>query len=237
MPDSRYRGQAAGERFDPTTTEAFPSTCVTQLTLVRHGEVEEQESRVVRGQLDVPLSDEGRRQGRLLVDWCARAEPAPDVLLGSDLSRCADLARAFGAAFGLEPRLVPELREQSMGRWQGRTWAQVQEEHGRAVNDYWDDYVDARPPEGESLRDLYVRVGEFWDQALAEHAGRRILAVTHIGVIRSLLCRLLGIAPSEALRFAPAAGSVTQVLVSDAGAVLNTFGERPWLFLEPPEGP
>lgn len=230
MSRSSFRGQEAGEVLDPTTAEVLPCTTVTALTLVRHGEVEGAGRRVVRGQLDAPLSGEGRRQGELLARWCARSEPAPAALLSSDLSRCSELAAELGRGWDLEVETRPELREQDMGSWQGRTWEEVQAQHGRAVHDYWDDYVDARPPGGESLRDVYRRAGATWDELAARWRGQSVVVVTHIGVIRCLLCRFLSLPPSQALRFAPASASLTQVLISDAGAVLNTLGERPWLF-------
>ena len=64
---------------------------------------------------------------------------------------------------------------------------------------------------------------------VAERAGQRLWVVTHVGVVRTLLCHLLGVPVSDALRFAPAVASHTGVLHSEAGAVLTSFGERPWL--------
>lgn len=223
-------GQSASERFDPTTTEAFVETAVTRFVLIRHGAVDEQRRRVVRGQLDLPTSACGREQAQRVARWLGRHEPAPARLFTSDLLRCRELAEPCAAAWGVEPIPAPELREQSMGAWQGLTWEEVQRRYGTAINDYWDDYVNARPPGGESLADLDARVGAFLERIATDHAGERLVLVTHIGPIRCLVCRLFGLGLDQALRFAPAAGSVTQVLHSAPGAVLETFGERPWRF-------
>jgi len=221
-------GQAADGGFDPTTIAIMPSEQVTRLHLFRHGEVREFEERVVRGQLDVPLSARGAQQNARLARWFAATEARPDRLYASDLGRCRELADGLGTAVGLEPVLDARLREQDMGRWQGRTWREITAEDGPRVTAYWNGYETTAPPGGESLADMHERVGSVWAELRARHAGGSLAVVTHVGPIRSLLCRLLDVPLSQALRFAPAVASHTCVLVSEAGAVLTAFGERAW---------
>ena len=45
-------------------------------------------------------------------------------------------------------------------------------------------------------------------------------------MIRALLCHWLGLPPGEALRFSPAVASHTEVVVADAGVVVEALGER-----------
>lgn len=223
-------GQAAGTSFDPATSEIMPDAWVTHVHLLRHGEVAELERRCVRGQMDVPLSAAGREQSRLLADWFVTAEPACDRIFASDLSRCAHLGELLAARAGLPLETTDRLREQDMGRWQGSDWQTITEWDGERVTAYWNDYVDTRPPEGESFRDLSERAGAWWDGILEPCKGQRIAVVSHAGFIRVLLCRLFGVPLADALRLSPATASHTSLLVSQAGAVLSTFGERPWLF-------
>ena len=223
-------GQAAGPEFDSPTRGVMPESWVTRLHLLRHGEVARFEERVVRGQSEVPLSEEGRAQGRLLVEWLARYEAAPDRIVGSDLRRCSELGEALAARYGLEYEVDARLREQHMGRWQGQTWATATQEDEQLVRAYWDDYLHTAPPGGESFAQLVERVAAWWRSARDASQGRRIFVVTHVGVIRALTCTLLDVPAEQALRLAPATASHTSFVVSAAGAVLNTFGERPWLF-------
>ena len=227
---SASRGQAFTGVFDPATSAILPSSRVTHVHLLRHGEVADLARRVVRGQIDVELSPRGRAQHAALVAWFARHEPRPDVVIASDLARCRELAQALGAAVERTPAIDPRLREQSMGSWEGRTWGEITAAEPDLVRAYWDDYFRARPSGGESLADLDRRIAGWWSATLAAHAGGRIVVVTHIGVIRVLLCRLLGIEGDQALRFAPATASHTAVLIGEAGAVVEAFGERPWSY-------
>lgn len=223
------RGQAAGESFDPTSSAAFPSTRVTRLALLRHGEVESMDQRVLWGQADVRLSPEGERQSAELARWYAESERRPELLFSSDLQRCARLARDLGARIGLEPEFVPALREQQLGAWQGRTWGEITRGELGLVRAYWSDYAHTRPPGGESLADVSARVHAWWDAQRARTEGRAVALVTHVGVIRTILCQALRHPLEEALRFAPATASHSALILSEAGAVLTSFGERPWL--------
>jgi len=223
-------GQAAGVEFDPATREVMRDQWVTRLHLLRHGAVARLEQRVVRGQADEPLSDEGRLQSRQLARWLAEHEPAPDRIVGSDLGRCRELGLDLAARVQLEYESDVALREQDMGRWQGRTWAAVTEADAELVKSYWDDYVHTAPPGGESFAELVERAAGWWRSTADACVGRRLWVVTHVGVIRALTSTLLGLPPEQALRLAPATASHTSFLVSAAGAVLTSFGERPWLF-------
>jgi alpha-ribazole phosphatase len=109
-----------------------------------------------------------------------------------------------------------------MGAWEGRTWAELSEADGAAVTAYWDDYVNARPTGGESWREAAARVVRTWE-ALGALEGRLVVC-THVGPIRALLCHWLGLGPEQGLRFAPAYGTETRVLLADAGAVVERIG-------------
>lgn len=202
---------------------------MTTLHLLRHGDVSDLGERRARGQLDVPLTALGLQQHDRLADWFVGCEPRPDRILSSDLSRCRALADQLAARLDLPVEVNAALREQSMGDFEGRQWDEITRELGPAINDYWDDYFGSRPPNGESLSDLHERVGAWWNSVRDELAGKRVVIVCHVGVIRSLCCHFLRIPPDEALRFAPAVASHTRVLLAAPGAVLETFGERPWL--------
>lgn len=226
-------GQSAGTRFGAATRAVMPQDGVARLVLLRHGEVEGFERRIVRGQIDLPTTARGREQHAQLAAWLARREPAPDLVVSSDLSRCRDLAERVAEACGAPLELLPDLREQSMGAWEGLEWNEVSRREGTRINDYWDDYFNAAPTGGEAMAAMFARVVALWRARRAAWTGRTVAVVTHVGPIRALLCELLGLPGTEALRFAPAIASATEVLVSEPGAVVNTLGERPWTFAPP----
>jgi broad specificity phosphatase PhoE len=207
--------------FDKPTMRIIPSARVVRAHLFRHGEVAG--SRVCRGQYDAALSPRGDAQSEAAAAWFARTFPAPDVVVSSDLGRCLALARRLSPA----PVLAPALREQDMGRWDGRGWEALTVEDPVGTTAYWNDYVHARPPGGETYGECFARAAAWWDAQ--DFGDQRIVLVTHIGVIRALVCHWLGMPPTEALRWAPAYASHSRVLLAEAGAVVESFGETAFL--------
>lgn len=204
--------------FDAATQRILPSARLCRVHLFRHGEVQGGTGRYCRGQADVPLSARGMEQARAAVAWYAGRHPPPDRVFSSDLGRCRSLAERFG----LPVELVPALREQHMGAWDGRTWEELTLADPEGTLAYWGDYVNARPPGGESFGEVYARATAWWEQVAPEG---RVVVVTHIGVIRALLCHWLGLGPGEALRWAPGYATHSRVLLAEAGAVVESFGE------------
>ena len=240
QPDSPGT-EPANDHYDEVSRAAMPDDFVTRLYLVRHGEVEGMRAREVRGQRDVGLSKRGEEQHAVLADWLAeelappgdpRAAKRPLTLLTSDLSRCRLLAEELaeglarrGAQAAVE--VEPALREQHMGAWQGQSWESITAREGSAINDYWDDYWNAAPPDGESMAAMAARVCGWWEAGSAALAGRDVIVVTHAGPIRALLASFLGVPGEQALRFAPPPATASVVAYSAAGFVLEALGLGP----------
>jgi alpha-ribazole phosphatase len=104
-----------------------------------------------------------------------------DRIVTSPLGRCRRLAEHLGAALGAPVAVEDDWREIDFGAWEGRAWSAIP----RAEIDAWAaDLLDARPHGGESVAMLLARTR----RALAGCGGnRRIVAVTHAGVIRAAL--------------------------------------------------
>ena len=73
---------------------------------------------------------------------------------------------------------------------------------------------DARPPEGESLRDLYWRVADFAGDVLAPGGPQEVAIVAHGGTLRVLTAYLRGI-PVERMAWEPIGNGCIVRLQSD----------------------
>ena len=214
-------------QFDAVTQSALPSAEVTHLHLLRHPHVETGGRRLAYGHTDFPLSAQGLRDADALVAFALTRLPRPDGVLCSDLQRCLVVAERLAAGFGVPLAADPALREQHMGDWEGAAWEDLTRQDEPAIQAYWNDYLHAAPPGGESLAQLAARIEAWWLGAQRWLSGRRWIVVTHVGPIRALTCRLMGLPLDQALRLPPARSSHSHLLVADAGAVLEVFGERP----------
>ena len=180
-----------------------------KLLLLRHGEVQAggPEKRFI-GQSDPPLSETGRRQAR---NWADRFQELPmDRIVSSDLDRCLQTARIIAAGGPPTVTPMPALREIHLGRWEKMTFAQVESRWPDAFMQRGRDLEKFRPPDGESFADLRQRVIPVFHQ-LADHPARSTLVVGHAGVIRVILCHLLGMPPANLFRLAQDHGALNLI--------------------------
>jgi alpha-ribazole phosphatase len=119
-------------------------------------------------------------------------------VISSPARRCRRLAESFGAPVSVDAR----LQELDFGAWDGRAWDDLP----RPALDRWcDDFVNARPPGGESFAALIARAEAFVADLTT---GGTVVAVTHAGVIRALLAPRRGLAYTDAFGIAVPPGSL-----------------------------
>lgn len=167
-----------------------------RLLLLRHGDIGEAFRGRYLGQSDPPLSHRGREQAAW---WAGElAGIGLQRILTSDLGRARTTAEIIAQGRELVPRLVPALREIDLGAWEGLERSQVARRWPEAHSARGRDLAGFRPPEGESFADLADRV---WPviAALSREPGPS-LVVTHAGVIRVVVCRLMGAPLQEIFR-------------------------------------
>jgi len=159
--------------------------------LLRHGEVRSPPGgKRYIGWQDLPLNRIGLEQAAA---WATYFEALGlDEICCSDLIRCRETADIIGRRCSLEARALPELREVRLGQWEGKSFEEVKTRYPQAFQARGEQIADHRPPGGESFRDLLNRTWPVFE-ALVRRPGNRTLVVTHAGVIRVLLCRLLGL--------------------------------------------
>lgn len=168
------------------TTASSPG----RIYLLRHGAVRSvQAGKRYTGAQDIALSDIGLAQARAWAEYFAGA--GLQGVFSSDLVRCLETARIIGSRCTLTPKVLPEFREVCLGAWEGQRFETVARSDPQAYQQRGDHIADHRPPGGESFRDLLGRVWPVFEGVSRRSCGP-VLIVTHAGVIRVLLCRLLG---------------------------------------------
>ena len=193
---------------------------MSAIYLIRHGEIPQSAPRRFVGQTDLPLTDRGRAQREAVAAFLQGR--GVGRLLCSPLSRCMESARIVGAALGLEPEVVPDLREICLGSWEGLTVEEVRERFPGRYEARGRNIAGFRPPGGESFADLQRRAWPAFETASESPVPLAIVA--HGGVNRVLLCRILGM-PLEHLLRLDQDYACTNILHADDGgwrlAVMN----------------
>lgn len=160
-----------------------------RLVLARHGATANNAERRYTGQSDVPLSALGMRQASALA-LALDHEPF-DLILASDLLRARQTAEAIAGQSSRPFQLDADLREISMGAWEGCTHAEIAAAYPEALARWNANPLDIAPPEGETLVQFRDRIASALERCFAQHPGGRVLWVTHGGLIGVLLCHLL----------------------------------------------
>lgn len=133
---------------------------------------------------DVPLSEVGRAQAEALAQRLADERFIVDQMYSSDLSRAWETAQIVAQRLHLAVQPLPALREIDVGAWSGLTRAQIVEQFPGAFTEHHS------APDGERREAFWQRVTSAILGLAEQHAGQRLLLVTHGGVIRALLGRI-----------------------------------------------
>ncbi len=151
--------------------------------LVRHGTTESNHKSIIMGQIDSPLTEKGLKNANTL------AKKLKDLKF--DFVYSSDLGRAFITAYRILEKLKikpkisssKELREINYGIYANRTKKEVKKDCIQyKINA---DYIF---PKGESFYQMQNRVVKFIKKLERKHTNKKLLIITHAGVIRALNC-------------------------------------------------
>jgi broad specificity phosphatase PhoE len=183
------------------------------LLIVRHGLTQANADALLLGRADYPLTDTGRAQATKI----AAAIGTPAAVVSSPLLRARETAEAFAADVEIDERWI----ELDYGEYDCRPLGDVPSEFWAA----WRADPGRRPPGGESLVDLGVRVR----QACADLAERArdddVVVVTHVSPIKAAVAWALDVGDDIAWRTFVAQASITRVGITERGPVLRSFNE------------
>lgn len=196
---------------------------MVRLLLIRHAATAWTAQGRFQGQTDVPLSPHGQRQVTGLAHRL-RAETI-DVLSASDLQRAWETARAIAAPHALCVQPEPRLREIAFGRWEGLTYAEIQQHDAQRLAAWEGDQVHGAPPEGETLLHMTERVKAAYTSIVTAHQGKTVGLVAHGGPLQVLLCLALGLPPQAYWQFAMAPASLSELCVYEQGAILTHLND------------
>jgi len=180
--------------FAATPLREAPPAGVTRLFLIRHGSTGPNECRpfVLQGcEINGPLTELGQRQSQSVAR--ALAEFQIHAVYASSLTRAMQTAEFIAAPHQLPVTPVPDLRECSVGRWEGKSWEQIQAEDPEGHAHFFANPVEHPHPGGESYTDVLNRVKPAITQRLEQHAGQNVVIVAHNLVNRVYLAELVGI--------------------------------------------
>ena len=132
---------------------------------------------------EYPLSARGEKQARQLRSWAQ--ERGISLIAASPSERCVKTAELMSGG-KIEIIADEALREVSVGRWEGLSFAEIRERWPELYEARGENMSSVAPPGGES----FLRASERFDDALKsimESNDGNIAIVSHSGVIRGWL--------------------------------------------------
>jgi broad specificity phosphatase PhoE len=161
----------------------------TTLLLVRHGQTEWNVTGQIMGQRPVPLNQQGEAQAMRLGEFL-RGRLIQGIY-SSPVVRARRTADILASALGLEVREEPGLCEIGCGDWEGKYWTDLTDDLIR--HDFYLKPHEARPPAGETLKEVQARAVEVVERLCAGGRGCQLVLVSHADVLRAILAHYLSL--------------------------------------------
>jgi probable phosphoglycerate mutase len=160
----------------------------THLLLVRHGQTEWNKQGRWQGHGNPGLSENGQAQAmRLARSLCEDRDQGWTRVFSSDLERARQTAAIVAELLALPILFDRRLRELDVGDWSGLTRAEISQRDPERLRDFESGDPSIRPGDGESRFEIRERTHALVSDLAQRCKGDRIIIVTHLGVIRSLV--------------------------------------------------
>lgn len=160
-----------------------------KLFLVRHGESEWNKLKKVQGQKDVPLTEKGIEQAKLIGKRLINE--GIEKIYTSDLKRAYDTARIIGKMLNIKVIPSKELREINFGIWEGLTNDIIKSKFSKE-HELWLKNPEMLKVEGaESILDLQLRAMNEINKIISDENIDNVLIVSHSATLKTIILGLL----------------------------------------------
>ena len=183
------------------------------LILVRHGRTALNVGHKLQGRIDQPLDKVGHRQAVEI----AKVLTDIDRVISSPLMRATQSAAVLGKPVEIDQRFV----ELDYGSFDGLLQSDVPGETWRK----WRDDKNFRPPNGETLVELDLRVRQAIIELVEDARTKNIVVVSHVSPIKAIIAWSLGSDVGASWRMLLDRASISRIAITDLGPVMRGFND------------
>ncbi len=184
------------------------------ILLVRHGETDWNRSGQIMGERPIPLNRRGEAQAQALAGVLGPG--AARAVYSSPVQRARQTAQILAAAIQRSVDTDRALTEIGVGAWEGRFWRDLTDDLIR--HNFYRKPEEARPPGGETLREVQVRAVSAVQRAIGQASlseQDRLVIVSHADVIRAIVAHYLELDLQTIRRMRIDHASVTAIGLGD----------------------
>lgn len=157
-----------------------------KIYLIRHGETQWNIERRLQGCGDSPLTEKGTMDAKLLGGKLKEIDI--DIIYSSTSKRAINTSKIIKGKRNIEIALEEDLREMSIGNWQGRTWDEIKIMSPQEYYKYWNAphlYIGMNG--GENFDQVEKRVVSFIDNIIQAKKYKNIIVVSHGVTVKSII--------------------------------------------------
>jgi len=196
---------------------------VTTFFFVRHGVTAHTGHKLTGWMEGVSLTDEGRAQAERVA--ASLADVTFEAIYSSPIDRTRETAEIVARPHGLKVRTSRGIGEVGYGAWTGRSLKVLARTKVWATLQRWPSAV--RFPEGDTLREVQVRVVEEMERLREEHPRGNVCLVSHADTIKLALAHYMGIHIDLFQRIFVAPASVSVLNIGTYGPQVLSLNSLP----------
>jgi len=149
---------------------------------VRHGATDMNDDDKFRGDLDVPLNEDGEQQAQQLVSYFHNVTPS--AIYHSTRSRTLQTIKPLAESKGVKPELLSDLDSLDTGNFAGKPKNKENEEQMR----WYREHPDSKIPGGDVIREWQNKVDKGLTKVITkgEESGHPSIASIHGSVVKEL---------------------------------------------------
>ncbi len=156
-----------------------------RIFVARHGQTPLNAVNCMQGQIDIELSELGRKQAFELGERLK--DENFSYIYTSPLIRAYDTAKATLKYHDCPIVIDDRIKEMNFGEWEGNPIEKIKSEGGELAYYFWNEPQNFHITTGETFYQLIERIGDFIDMLVSKHRGEKILVVCHGMVVRGIL--------------------------------------------------
>lgn len=183
-----------------------------KITFIRHGAtINTEENRLNDDGGYPPLNSVGKLEIEKIAHWMKNKGLKIDTLYTSPALRCVQSGRIISDICNHDAKPLTELTSKKAGIWSGLTFNEIEKQYPQMLEEYHKDSENFLPKDGESVKELNIRVKNILNKLVEENLYKRLVIVTHAEIIQSAIANALNIPVKNQFKVYIPTGSATQI--------------------------
>ena len=184
------------------------------IIFLRHAQAENNTKRILAGRTQgVPLTKTGIEQAERIAKYLATIDIS--AIYSSPIERAKHTAEIVAKSCSLDVVLDERLTEIDMGKFTRMNYDDMFAKYGNIFLKFYENDPVISEHEVETFPDVQKRVLEMVDHVLKKHNNENVILVTHMDPIKSMLAKVMNLAPKTLFELIIANASVSIITEQD----------------------